>query len=117
MNLICISHINASDHSKLAVAVFVNPLIGAWCQEQKVMRVVDGKLKVGNVKCNPATAETPKPDRVAYPMELKDLAGAVGQALSQLESSSVTLPTGIVNAPDFKTCGHTFRQYLDRHPH
>ena len=25
------------------------------------------------------------------------------------------LPTGIINAPDFKTCGHSFRQYLDRH--
>ena len=90
----------------------INPLIGEWYQEQKVMRVVDGKLK-----CNRATAETPKPDRVAYPTELKELAGAVGQALSQLESSSVTLPTGVVNAPDFKTCGHTFRQYLDRHPY
>ena len=39
------------------------------------------------------------------------------QALAQLSSGLVKLPVGILNAQDFKTCGHTFRQYLDRHPY
>ena len=29
------------------------------------MRVEDGKLKIGNVKRNRATAKAPKPDRIA----------------------------------------------------
>jgi integrase len=81
------------------------------------MRVEDGKLKVGNVKRNRATAKAPKPDRIAYSLEIPELAGAAGQALAQLSSGLVKLPVGILNAQDFKTCGHTFRQYLDRHPY
>ena len=81
------------------------------------MRVKDGKLKIGNVKRNRATAKCPKPDRVAYPLEIPELAGAAGQALAQLSSGLVKLPVRILNAQDFKTCGHTFRQYLDRHPY
>ena len=37
--------------------------------------------------------------------------------MAQLSSGLVKLPVGILNAQDFKTCGHTFRQYLDRHPY
>ena len=81
------------------------------------MRVENGKLKVGNVKRNRATAKGPKPDRIAYPLEIPELAGAAGQALAQLSSGLVQLPVGIVNAQDFKTCGHTFRQHLNRHPY
>ena len=103
------------DKPELRLAVTLVGLFGLRPAELKVMRVVDGKLKVGNVKRNRATAKTPKPDRVAYPVELKELAGAAGQALAQLENGLVKLPTGIINAPDFKTCGHSFRQYLDRH--
>ena len=58
------------------------------------MRVEDGKLKVGNVKRNRATAKAPKPDRVAYPVEIPELAGASGQALAQLSSGLVKLPVG-----------------------
>ena len=36
---------------------------------------------------------------------------------AQPSSRLVKLPVGILNAQDFKTCGHTFRQYLDRHPY
>ena len=81
------------------------------------MRVEDGRLKIGNVKRNRATAKAPKPDRIAYPLEIPELAGASGQALARLSSGLVKLPVGIINAQDFKTCGHTFRQYLDRHPY
>ena len=81
------------------------------------MRVENGKLKVGNVKRNRATAKGPKPDRIAYPLEIPELAGAAGQALAQLSSGLVKLPVGILNAQDFKTCGQTLRQYLDRHPY
>ena len=105
------------DKPELRLAVTLVGLFGLRPAELKAMRVVDGKLKVGNVKRNRATAKTPKPDRIAYPLELPELAGAAGQALAQLESGLVKLPTGIVNAPDFKTCGHSFRQYLNRHPY
>ena len=81
------------------------------------MRVKDGKLKIGNVKRNRATAKDPKPDRNAYPLEIPELAGAARQALAHLSSGLVELPVGILNAQDFKTCDHTFRQYLDRHPY
>lgn len=101
----------------LRLAVTLVGLFGLRPAELKAMRVEDGKLKVGNVKRNRATAKAPKPDRIAYPLEIPELAGAAGQALAQLSSGLVKLPVGILNAQDFKTCGHTFRQYLDRHPY
>jgi integrase len=105
------------DKPELRLAVTLVGLFGLRPAELKAMRVVNGKLKIGNVKRNRATAKTPKPDRIAYPLELPELAGSTGKALAQLESELVKLPTGILNAPDFKTCGHSFRQYLDRHPY
>ena len=101
----------------LRLAVTLVGLFGLRPAELKAMRVEDGRLKVGNVKRNRATAKTPKPDRVAYPLEIPELEGAAGQALDQLSSGRVKLPIGILNAPDFKTCGHAFRQYLDCHPY
>ena len=92
-------------------------LFGLRPAELNAMRVKDDKLKIGNVKRNEATAKAHKPDRVAYPLEIPELAGALGQALAQLSSGLVKVPVGILNAQDFKTCGHTFRQYLDRHPY
>nr|BDD45784.1 hypothetical protein 4 [Moraxellaceae bacterium] len=102
---------------ELRLAVTLVGLFGLRPAELKAMRVEDGKLKIGNVKRNRATAKAPKPDRIAYPLEIPELAGAAGQALAQLSSGLVKLPLGIINAQDFKTCGHTFRQYLDRHPY
>ena len=78
----------------------------------EAMRVENGKLKVGNIKRKRATAKGPKPDRIAYPLEIPELAGAAGQALAQLSSGLVKLPVGILNAQDFKTCGHTFTSLL-----
>ena len=60
-------------------------LFGLRPVELKAMRVKDGKLKIGNFKRNRATAKAPKPDRVAYPLEIPELAGASGQALAQLK--------------------------------
>jgi integrase len=102
---------------ELKLAVTLVGLFGLRPAELKAMTVVDGKLKVANVKRNRATAKTPKPDRIAYPLEIPELPGAAGQAVAQLNSGLVKLPIGIVNATDFKICGHTFRQYLDRHPY
>ena len=58
------------------------------------MRVKDGKLKIGNVKRNRATAKAPKPDRVAYPLEIPELAGASGKTWAELSSGLVKLPVG-----------------------
>ena len=102
---------------ELRLAVTLVGLFGLRPAELKVIRVEDGKLKVGNVKRNRATAKSPKPDRPALPLELPELPGAARQALAQLSSGQVKLPVGILNAQDFKSCGHAFRQYLDRHPY
>ena len=102
---------------ELRLAVTLVGLFGLRPAELKAMRVEDGKLKIGNVKRNRATAKAPKPDRVAYPLEIPELAGAAGHALAQLSSGLVKLPVGILNAQDFKSSGHTYRQYLDRHPY
>ena len=102
---------------ELRLAVTLVGLFGLRPAELKAMRVENRKLKIGNVKRNRATAKTPKPDRIAYPLEIPELVGAAGQALAQLSSRLVKLPVGILSAQDFKTCGHTFRQYLDRHPY
>jgi len=101
----------------LHLAVTLVELFSLRPAELKSMCVENGKLKIGNVKRNRATAKAPKPDRIAYPLEIPELAGAAGQALTQLSSGLVRLPVGILNAQDFKTCGHTFREYLDRHPY
>ena len=52
------------------------------------MRMEDGKLKIGNVKRNRATAKALKPDRVAYPLEVPELTAASGQALAWLSSAA-----------------------------
>jgi integrase len=100
---------------ELRLAVALVGFYGLRPSELKVLRVVDGKLSVGTVKRNRATAKTPKPDRIAYPLELQDFQGEASRVLKQLESGLIKLPTSIVNAKDFKTAGHAFRQYLDRH--
>ena len=37
--------------------------------------------------------------------------------MKQYESGLIQLPPIIRNAKDYKECGDTFRQYLDRHPY
>ena len=39
------------------------------------------------------------------------------RVLQLFASGMVQLPTSIRNAKDLKSCGHAFRQYLDRHPY
>ena len=56
------------DKPELRLAVTLVGLFGLRPAELKVMRVVDGKLKIGNVKRKRTTAKTPKPDRIAYPL-------------------------------------------------
>ena len=89
----------------LRLAVTLVGLFGLRPAELKAMRVENGKLKIGNVKRNRATAKGPKPDRIAYPLEIPELAGAAGQALAQLSSGLVKLPVGILNAQASKPVG------------
>ena len=49
---------------KLRLAVTLVGLFNRRAAELIAMRVEDGKLKVGNVKRNLATAKAPKPDRI-----------------------------------------------------
>ena len=85
--------------------------------ELMVLQVDDGRLYVGHVKRNRATARNPKPHRLVTPLDLKELPGEGSRVLRLYSSGLVKLPTAIRNAKDFKACGAYFRQYLDRHPH
>ena len=102
---------------ELRLAVTLVGLFGLQPAELQAIRVENGKLKIGIVKRNRTTAKAPKPDRIAYPLEIQELAGAAGQALAQLSNGLVKLPIGILNAQDLKTCWQNFRQYLDRRPY
>jgi integrase len=100
----------------LRLAVGLVGLYGLRPSELMALQVVDGQLRVGNVKRNKATAKNPKPPRLVLPLDLKEMPGEGTRVLQLYSSGLVKLPTSIFNAKDFKSCGAYFRQYLDRHP-
>lgn len=105
------------DKPELRLAVALIGLYGLRPAELMVLFLEDGDLKVGNVKRNRKTAKNPKPPRLALPLDLLSMPGEGQRVLQLFASGLVQLPTSIRNAKDFKSCGHAFRQYLDRHPY
>lgn len=105
------------DKPELRLAVALVGLFGLRPAELMVLFLEDGDLKVGNVKRNRRTAKNPKPPRLVLPLDLMSMPGEGERVLQLFSSGSVKLPTSILNAKDFKSCGHAFRQYLDRHPY
>ena len=74
-------------------------------------------LYVGQTKRNRHSAAKPKGKRLALPLDLNELHEEGARVLKQYESGLIQLPPSIRNAKDYKECGDTFRQYLDRHPY
>ena len=109
--------VSLDDNPELRLAVALVGLYGLRPSELMVLQVDDGRLYVGHVKRNRATARNPKPPRLVTPLDLKELPGEGSRVLRLYSSGLVKLPTAIRNAKDFKACGAYFRQYLDRHPH
>ena len=68
---------------ELRLAVPLVNLFSLRLAELIAMRVADGKLKIGNIKRNRATAKAPKRDRITYPLEIPKLAGTASQALAK----------------------------------
>ena len=108
--------VSLDDQPELRLAVALVGLYGLRPSELLTLQVEDGKLRVGNVKRNKATAKNPKPPRLVLPLDLKEQPGEGARVLQLYSSGLVKLPTSIRNAKDFKSCGDYFRQYLDRHP-
>ena len=100
----------------LRLAVGLVALFGLRPAELMVLSVDDGNLKIGNVKRNAHSSATPKPPRTVQELPLKELQGEGVRLVQLFHSGLVKLPKSIRNleAGEFKACGHTFRQYLDR---
>ncbi|MGB7564421.1 MAG: site-specific integrase [Prochlorococcaceae cyanobacterium] len=78
-----------------------------------------GRLYVGTVKRNKTTAQSPKPDRLALPLELEGRDDGA-RALALLEAGLVELPGAIrstITTGGHKAVGDAFRQLLDRLPY
>ena len=100
---------------ELRLAVALVGLFGLRPGELLAIEARDGDLFVGDIKRNRYSAAKPKEQRLAMPLDLKELPGEGARVVAQLESGLVQLPTSIRNAKDFKACGHAFGQYLRRH--
>ncbi len=108
--------LNGIESPCLRLAVALVGLFGLRPAELMVATVEGGKLLVPPIKRNRRTARTPKPSRLVLPLDVPGLPGEGARVLAQLESGLVPLPPAIVNSRDLKSCGHAFRQYLDRCP-
>ena len=100
---------------ELRLAVALVGLFGLRPGELLAIEARDGDLFVGDIKRNRYSAAKPKEQRLAMPLDLKELPGEGARVVAQFESGLVQLPTSIRNAKDFKACGHSFGQYLRRH--
>ena len=109
-----------SRDSSLFLAVGLISIFGLRLSELAVLRALDGKLYVGNIKNNINT-KAKKEDRRVFPMDLlarKNL----GQNLIELfESKKITLPTPVLNQIEmvkdknkYGDVGQALRQLIER---
>ena len=109
-----------SRDSSLFLAVGLISIFGLRLSELAVLRAVDGKLYVGNIKNNINT-KAKKEDRRVFPMDLlarKNL----GQNLIELfESKKITLPMPVLNQIEmvkdknkYGDVGQSIRQLIER---
>ena len=109
-----------SRDSSLFLAVGLISIFGLRLSELAVLRAVDGKLYVGNIKNNINT-KAKKEDRRVFPMDLlarKNL----GQNLIELfESKKITLPMPVLNQIEmvkdknkYGDVGQSLRQLIER---
>ena len=103
------------ENPELRLAVALVGLFGLRPSELMELEVRDGLLYVGETKRNRHSANKTKGKRLALALDLKELPEEGTRVLKQYESGLIKLPTSICNAKDYKACGDSFRQYLDRH--
>ncbi|MCT0211154.1 site-specific integrase [Cyanobium sp. ULC065] len=113
-----LDHLEAS-RPELWLSVALVGCYGLRPAELGVLHPRDGRLYVGTVKRNRATAQTSKPDRLALPLELEGRDDGA-RALALLEPGLLELPRAIrtaINTGEHKAVGDAFRQLLDRLPY
>ena len=104
------------DKLELRLAIELVGLFGLRPAELMTLDVQEGKLYVGTVKRNANTNEAQK-NRLVMPLDLIELPNEGQRVLKQFESGLIKLLPAIRNAMQYKKCGDTFSQYLDRHPY
>ena len=109
-----------SRDSSLFLAVGLISIFGLRLSELAVLRAVDGKLYVGNIKNNINT-KAKKEDRRVFPMDLLTRKN-LGQNLIELfESKKITLPMPVLNQIEmvkdknkYGDVGQALRQLIER---
>ena len=109
-----------SKDSSLFLAVGLISIFGLRLSELAVLRVVDGKLYVGNIKNNINT-KAKKEDRRVFPMDLLARKNLGKKLIELFESKKITLPMPVLNQIEmvkdknkYGDVGQALRQLIER---
>ena len=109
-----------SRDSSLFLAVGLISIFGLRLSELAVLRVVDGKLYVGNIKNNINT-KAKKEDRRVFPMDLFTRKNLGKKLIELYESKKITLPKPVLNQIEmvkdknrYGDVGQALRQRIER---
>ena len=109
-----------SRDSSLFLAVGLISIFGLRLSELAVLRVVDGKLYVGNIKNNINT-KAKKEDRRVFPMDLIEKKNLGKKLIKLFESEKITLPIPVLNQIKmvkdknrYGDVGQALRQLIER---
>jgi len=109
-----------SRDSSLFLAVGLISIFGLRLSELAVLRVVDGKLYVGNIKNNINT-KAKKEDRRVFPMDLIEKKNLGKKLIKLFESEKITLPKPVLNQIKmvkdknrYGDVGQALRQLIER---
>ena len=109
-----------SRDSSLFLAVGLISIFGLRLSELAVLRVLDGKLYVGNIKNNINT-KAKKEDRRVFPMDLFTRKNLGKKLIELYESKKITLPKPVLNQIDmvkdknrYGDVGQALRQRIER---
>jgi len=109
-----------SRDSSLFLAVGLISIFGLRLSELAVLRAVDGKLYVGNIKNNINT-KAKKEDRRVFPMDLLARKNLGKKLIELFESKKITLPMPVLNQIEmvkdknkYGDVGQSLRQLIER---
>ena len=109
-----------SKDSSLFLAVGLISIFGLRLSELAVLKVVDGKLYVGNIKNNINT-KAKKEDRRVFPMDLFTRKNLGKKLIELFESKKITLPKPVLNQIEmvkdknkYGDVGQALRQLIER---
>ena len=109
-----------SKDSSLFLAVGLISIFGLRLSELAVLRVLDGKLYVGNIKNNINT-KAKKEDRRVFPMDLFARKNLGKKLIELFESKKITLPMPVLNQIEmvkdknkYGDVGQALRQLIER---